>query len=53
MVVLDISMPNNCAQCNLNYDCVWCIVTETRFNNIDPYEERLPDCPIKREIKEK
>lgn len=46
------NMPETCAECCLNYDTVWCIVTGTSFHPfdkskwIDDEKERLPDCPL-------
>lgn len=47
MVSINMNMPENCNNCRLNYDCVKCIVTGSEFyKDTDPYEGRLPDCPL-------
>ena len=48
MVLINMDMPQNCMACKLCYDSINCIVTGSEFNegNTDPYECRLPDCPL-------
>lgn len=50
MIEIDMNMPENCADCCMNYDFMQCIVTGTNFWHneftFDMDKDRLPDCPI-------
>lgn len=52
MIVIDMDMPKNCNDCNLQDNCGMCLVCG-RFNIVD-YEsnERPQDCPIKCDIED-
>ena len=54
MILIDIEMPQFCMKCPL-YDHRWnyptCYATgRTKGYKFNPFEERMPDCPL-REIK--
>ena len=51
MVQIDMEMPKNCSDCPLNYDMIFCSISETKMSWSKMDKERLPDCPLK-ELKE-
>lgn len=53
VLIKNMEMPTNCADCPLNYDQMACGVTGTRWwsdsmvmMNFDSDKERLPNCPL-------
>lgn len=55
-LIVEMVMPRNCDECEVNYDCAFCGITGSAFYgnmqmpNFMPDEQKLPDCPIKGEI---
>ncbi len=50
ILIPDMDMPENCMDCDLQYDMCACILTGTRFWTKDTFDsatEKLSDCPIK------
>lgn len=52
-LIVEMEMPRNCDECEVNYDCAFCGITgsafygNTQMPNFMPDEQKLPDCPIK------
>ena len=53
VLIKNMEMPTNCADCPLNYDQMACAVTWTRWwsdsmviMNFDSDKERMPNCPL-------
>lgn len=53
VLINNMEMPTNCADCPLNYDQMACGVTGTRWwsdsmviMNFDSDKERMPNCPL-------
>lgn len=52
-LIVEMEMPRNCDECEVNYDCAFCGITGSAFYgnmqmpNFMPDEQKLPDCPIK------
>ena len=52
-LIVEMDMPRNCDECEVNYDCAFCGITGSAFYgnrhtpDFVPHESRLPDCPIK------
>lgn len=55
VLIKGMDMPNNCLECNFEYDCMMCKITGTSFiwgedgkerTGFYEEEQRLPDCPL-------
>lgn len=46
MTIIDMPLPKSCSECELLYDCMYCIVTTTRIDFSKADYERLADCPL-------
>ena len=51
-LIIEMEMPRNCDECEVNYDCAFCGITgsafygNTQIPNFMPDKQKLPDCPI-------
>lgn len=51
-LIVEMEMPRNCDECEVNYDCAFCGITgsafygNTQIPNFVPDEQKLPNCPI-------
>lgn len=46
--LLFVDVPENCEECQFNYDYMECMASEIGFNPIQPHDKHRPiDCPIK------
>lgn len=51
-LIVEMEMPRNCDECEVNYDCAFCGITgsafygNTQIPNFMPDKQKLPDCPI-------
>lgn len=57
MILIDMEMPSCCARCQL-YDDRWdyptCYATgRTKGYKFNPFEKRMPDCPLRNRKNEK
>ena len=48
VVIRGMKMPNNCDECDLNYDCFRCIlpIENSLLYGKDTTNGRLPNCPL-------
>ena len=55
MIVIDMDMPNNCAECPIHTDAlskVYCEITHKCVGNAVACYERMKKCPIKCDIED-
>ena len=45
ILIPDMKMPKNCAECECEYDGWYCSITRQNFGE-DIYTSRMPDCPL-------
>lgn len=52
VIITDMDMPKNCAECPIFYDFMECPITTTHADFEQMISERLSDCPLKSVDKE-
>ena len=45
ILIPDMKMPKNCAECECEFDGWYCSITKQNFGE-DIYAKRMPDCPL-------